>query len=406
MRKLIQLIIISTLLPYVGFAQQDYDLFMQNIVNQGELKLDVQQDTIPIEIWYDQILLKVKVNGKEGFFMWDNGFSFSAVDKSFAPELNLKEFDELKSIEAKDAINTKVKLDIKLANSIDFGKSRIANSPILISGLDAMFGTGHKLSGVLGANSIKKLNWKFNFDEKYVVVSKNPFKTKGIEIAFQIDKYNLMHTVFGVNGHLTYAEVDFGYNGDDVAISMQAYPLFAHSPKNKGIGQSTSSVSGMEKVDTSYVIKDFNYVISDTLTTVPHKFEMFLSNSERGIRIGNRFFRHYNCVVNNSTNKIILTDRKTAIKPMPKKGYGIILQKLDGQLKVTFLFHNPNTLKYPNIKLHEVITEINGKRASDFKENRELRDFQINLLTKDQKLIMTSAGGEKITLTPEYNIYE
>ncbi|WP_343556350.1 hypothetical protein [Sphingobacterium sp.] len=404
MKKLMQ-IIISMLLPILGFGQQTNNGLSDQISDQGELKMNVKTDTIPIEIWNDQILLKLKVNGKEGFFIWDNGFSFSAVDKPFTNLLSLKELEDLKKIEVNDAIKAKVKLDIKLADVIEIGKAKVENSPILITELEKIFGPNYKISGVLGATTIKKLNWNFNFDQHFVVISPAPFSTKGINIDFGLDPYNTMFTGFGINGKLTNAEIDFGYNGDEVMITSEANPLFSNTKKNKIIGQTSSSLSGLNNVDTSFVVKDFQYVISDTLTTVPHKFIIHVTKSERGIRIGNRFFRHYNCIINFSTNKFILTERKNKIDAMPTTNYGFVILKIDNKLKIILKYDNPNVLIYPHLKLGDEIVEINGKKADYFENNVALRDFQINAIKNKQNLTLKRADGKEFILSPRTNIY-
>lgn len=406
MRKLSYLFIICLLLPTIGFSQQNNDELIKRLSNQGELRMEVQNDTIPIEIWNDVILLKLKVNGKEGYFMWDNGFSFSAVDKPFATQLNLSNIENLNSIQADDAIKAQVDLDIKLAQAIEIGKAKVENSPVLITELNAIFGKHYKINGVLGATTIKKFNWNFNFDKNYVVISKKPFEGKGININFDLNPYNKMLTAFGVNGQMAQAEIDFGDNSDDVAITMQAAPLFSESKKNLVIGQTTSSVSGLAKIDTSFVVKKFQYVISDTITTVPHKFRMKVSKSERGVRIGNRFFRNYNCIVNFSTGKIILSERKTGIDAMPEKSFGFTLLKLDDKLRIIIKSNNPNTHKYPNLKLQDEIIEVNGKKADDFNGNVALKEFQINALKSGERLILKRADGKIFTLKPEKNFYK
>ena len=60
------------------------------LASSGEVINSVKNDIIPIEIWNDYILLKVKINDKENYFLWDNGFTFSALDKSLVETYNLK----------------------------------------------------------------------------------------------------------------------------------------------------------------------------------------------------------------------------------------------------------------------------------------------------------------------------
>ena len=398
-------ILTSLILCCAFFSQaQESNIQARKWSNMGTLIPFTGNDTIPIRIYNDEIILKVSVNGIENEFMWDNGFSFSAIDKTIADKIKLTHHKEINSLEATDAINEKMELDIKIAKEVNVNNIKIKNSPFLILNLENLFASNEKIKGVLGASIIKKLNWSFNFDENYVIVSQKPFEAKGTVIPFRINDFNTSYTYLEINGAEAEVEIDFGFNGGDLQVDYNAIVLFKNTPKCWFYGIGTSSVSGFQKTDTSYTVKDFNYKIGGVV--LDHPIELFLTKAERLARIGNRMFRHYNCIVNHTTGEIILTKRKTTIAPMPEKSFGFTFLKIDNQLKVVSIENNPNFSKNKDLKLGTTVLTLNGKEASHFKNNKELKDYQINLLLKEKDLVVKTEKGKKFTLTAAHNIYE
>lgn len=375
------------------------------LANSGEVINSVKNDTIPIEIWNDYILLKVKINDKENYFVWDNGFTASGLDKSLVETYNLKAIPEIESIKGTDAINAKVNLDVKVADLLSFGKNSIKNSPIIVNDMKAFLGNSDKVKGILGAAAIKKFNWKFNFDENYVVVSEKPFEDMGKTIPFQLSPYNVLLVDLEINGFKSVAEVDFGTNTNDLELSIEAAPLFTKNFKTPFYGIGGSSVSGLSKENTSYSVKGFDYSFFNGLK-LDFPFNINLTPDERGARIGNRLFRNYNTIFNFSTSEIKLINRKKIINPFPTKSYGFVLIIIDNEFKIILKSKNSNTEKYSNLKVNDTIKTVDGKIATQFKDIIEFRNYQINKLNNNEEISLELMDGKVIKLLPVENIYE
>lgn len=385
-------------------AQEPDEALLNELANLGELQEYGGQDTLPIEIYNDIILIDVKVNGTLLKFMWDNGFSFSALDKEVAAGFQLSPLDENSEVSVTDGVNRKLNLDLKMADEIALAHMHITNSPFLSADIQSLFGDVKRVHGVLGATVIKKLNWHFNFDEKYIIVSQRPFDADGIEIPFMLDPYNTMLTSLIINGQSGSVEIDFGYNGENLQMNYMALPIFGDVAKNRFEGMASSSVSGFSDSEVSYTIKDFEYRLGDTVLGFP--IEVFLTKSERNARVGNAMFRHYNCIVNSSENRIILYPRKIAFIGNPEKSFGFNILKVDNKLIITGMSNYPNGEKFPELKLGMEVVEINGKKVSDFDNNFQLKQYQLELLRKDKALRVNVKGDKSYTLLPALNIYE
>lgn len=402
-RLLIFLILISTVKV---FAQNNHDSIIIKTLHMGKIIPVAGETTLPIEIWGDLILIKAKINDIEGYFLWDNGFSSSAIDKKIAPTVKLKTTTENIISMGIDGNNNEVGLEFKMADHVYIGSFDIQNTAFATIDFEKMIGHNTKPIGIIGGSIICKFNWKFDFDKNTVTVSQKPFESPGIRLPFKIDPYNNSTVPFGINGHMDYAKIDFGSNDNDVNITTKALPFFDNTPKAITIGSLTSSVSGLSRIDTAYIIKDFEYRIGDTATYLSHQFKLNLSNSEAGIRFGNRFFRHYNCIINNTTKLIILSKRTTPINTFPEKNFGAALILQNRKIIVVSLSSNPNMKRYPELKLMDEIVSVNNKKTSDFKNYLDLRNYQIDLLKREKQMILTRSDGKVFTLKPELNTYE
>ncbi|RQO29683.1 hypothetical protein DBR32_15615 [Taibaiella sp. KBW10] len=399
-------LLLSLIFTLNAKAQNNSDSAVIKLLHMGEITDIKQPVTIPIEVWGDMILIKASVNGVEVFFVWDNGFASSAIDQKIASKVNLRPAAEKIDAGGVDGNNNNVNLDLKLADNVFIGKLNVKGSAFTIIDFEKMIGPNAKPVGIIGSSIICKLNWKFDFDKNLVTISQKPFENAGVHLPFELDIYNSSGIVFGINGQMGYAQIDFGSNNADVSITLNALPFFANIPKVVTVGSLTSSVTGKAIIDTSYTIKDFAYRIGDTATYLSHQFKLNFSNSEGGLKLGNRFFRHYNCIINNTTKLIILSKRKTPINTIPEKNFGATLTLQQGKIIVNSISTNPNIKRNPQLKLMDEIVNINGKKSAAFKDYMQLRNYQMELLKNDKQMIIKRADGKVFILKPELDIYE
>lgn len=376
------------------------------VANLGEILHTVKNDTIPIEIWNNFIVLKVKINNHENNFIWDNGFTTSALDKSLVDSYKLKEIPDLIAIKATDGMNRQMNMEVKSSDLLSFGKFSIKNSPIMVFDAAAFsMGDTKKIKGILGASALKKFNWKFNFDENYVVVSEKPFDDAAKTIPFQLNPYNTLSVELEINGYKAPAEVDFGSNSNDIDISIEAAPLFAKNLKSTFYGISGMSVSGLGKVDSSYSVKGFDYKFYNGLQ-LDFPFLVKLSTNERGARIGNRLFRNYNTIFNFSTSEIKLLPRKTLINPYPSKNYGFLMIKDEDTFKIILKAVNSNSEKYKDLQINTIIETVDGKNGNQFENNLEFMNYQTDKLIRNEEISLKTIDGKIIKLMPVENIYK
>lgn len=360
--------------------------------------------TVPIEIWQDLIVVRARVNGVEGRYLWDNGFSTSALDASVRDKVALRAPAGGLPIVATDGNDQQVTMQGGLADRIEVGGIRVAGTPFTHIDMRAMFGQDMGFAGILGASFLRRFNWKFDFDRNEVAISAQPFEVDGQRLPFDTDAYNLSGIELGFNGEMGAAMIDFGDNSDDVSVPMAALPVFGQAPRSHTTGSAAVSVGGRAQDQAMLRIQDFSYRIGGIDGARLHRIKALLTEGERPMRIGNRFFRHYNLAMNYGSSQIVLSPRKTPLAPMPDKGYGATLIAEGGKVLIGLLTKNPNLQANPQLKLGDEIAEIDGRPAASF-DPGTLREYQIARLRAGEAMTIKPASGEPVVLRPAGDVY-
>ncbi len=381
-----------------GQTEEEFAKFAQS--GQVETKNFVVK--IPIEIWNNLITLKVKVNGQELRFMWDNGFSISGIDEYWVKQLKMIPFgDPNNSIALVDGNNAQVNLDYLYAQKLEIGSVSILQSPFLHFETRSITQSKDlKIDGVLGSSIINKLNWNFNFDAGFVEVSDQPFDTKATDevIPFAIIPTNLHFMAIKFNGNETFCQVDFGANSPDIEIYRDNAVFFKNAKASKIMGQNSISVGGMAPIDTMYTIRDtYTWQLGEKDFNFKPKINFAKSNN--GVVIGNRLFRErYNLIINTGDQKVyVLTNRKKTELEFIDKAYGYFMLVQDGRFKVIQIAPNDNTQKH-TLKLGDEVVLINDKKPSDFIDNYALIKYQKDLLNSNKSLKLTLPNKKTIKL--------
>ncbi|MDZ7876952.1 MAG: retropepsin-like aspartic protease [Saprospiraceae bacterium] len=363
-----------------------------NFVRKGKLIASMNNHKQPIVIWNDLIIIKAKVNGIEGNFIWDNGFTVTGLDKSFAEKCKIKIINEDKSI-VTDGNAKKVELINGLAEKIQIGNFDVRETPVWILDVKSIAGSKKmKIDGFIGSSFINLMNWNFDFDNENVTLSTKSFEQDGLMLKYSIDKYNTHQIACNLNGYDFPAMIDFGMNTEDFNANIQFSALFQENKASEEYGITSIAVSGVSQVDTTYVINGkYEYKLDGK--EINFKPRIYLTKNETNFKIGNRFFRHYNCIINSTDTIYILYERKKPIIPKTTKSYGIKFIKLDNKIVVGKLTTNPN-ITQGEIKLMEEVASINGKKAKDFETIHDLLLFQNELVLKGKVLKVKFKNGK------------
>jgi len=389
-------------------AQSDEELsaFLQS----GKIVTDSKVVKIPIEIWNEFILLKVKVNGKNTTFLWDNGFTVSGIDNSLVQSYGFRKYNINQNVTATDGNNVQVNTDFFVCPKIALKGIKIFNTSFITIDLRVVTQSKKlKVDGVLGASIINKLNWKFNFDKNFVEISDKPFVPDGkaIILPFKINPQNnnhLMSIAFD-SIHKTECLIDFGYNSDIIGIYKANAKLFSKAKATKEFGPYSISLGGIAPMDTIYTIKDnFTWELAgNKLEFLP---KLSFSKSNQNVVLGNKLFRnHYDIIINSVSETIYALSKRKNLKTISEvnDSYGYNILKYAGKFKIMSIEANSNTVD-SSIQLMDEVISINGKIPKHFKDNYSLIKYQEKLRLKKKKMVLKLLSGQELTIFPQPQI--
>lgn len=228
--------------------------FSQNLSDtsymfDGEVKLANSIETVSTDESIDNGLsVIIHINDRDYKFLIDTGASVSVLNSEIFKDLNRP----LKRIEIKDVVGNKEERDLFY---LDFkiGKSEFSNFAFIKYDLSLFFKNNClKYDGIIGANILKKLNWKLITTENKLFFSQTPFTYDGFTKPFVIQwAGNIPLTELKVNDHNSLAILDTGHYGsivmpNDLYIKEFGFGTFYNLVEGKGYPVRT--ISGEQKV--------------------------------------------------------------------------------------------------------------------------------------------------------------
>lgn len=341
--------------------------------------------SFPIESIDGIIVLKVKINGLEGRFILDNGFSICALDEQFANRAGVQ-FQKIGSV--KDANNNTVELLETRIDSIAIGSFKLKNS--YANQLEtALFLPCDSIDGVLGASFINRMNWKIDFDLKIATISNLEFESNGQEIKFETARNNISTIQLEIAGQVLKTMVDFGYQGQ-VQINKKHFPVSNYSEQAEvRVGIQSLSVSGLGNIDTTYLCTNIPLSTSG-ISLTPTSELMIKSNLCEDAVVGINYFENYQVIINNSSKKFILQPRNNYISPI-KNNFNVGLYSMNSEIRIVQL--NVNDPVKNQVSLLQNVLTIDGKPSSEFSDICFLKSYMKSKRLNNEVVIIQVEGN-------------
>jgi len=333
----------------------------------------------------------VQINGKDYTFLIDTGAP-TIISEEIFQELGLQK-DYTANVA--DSQNNTQKQKFAMLPSIKIGNWEFQNIGSVVidlkNGALKCFG----FDGIVGANLMAKLFWKFDYQNNTVTLARKLS-------AFDISQYDISldfvpkaQKTPRIKGQLADKKLlftfDTGYNGN-IEIPND-YEFFKNiAPANTFVtkqGNSTLGIYGTGKQDQSFEMK--SDVQIDKVS-----FAGEIVSSGASILIGNDFLKNYIFVIDWQANKIYLKKNGT-IAPKTLDSFGFSYLHIEGKFKVTSLFEeakvplriddevlkiNDIDLNSPDINPCEIIVNKNLKQLEKIdvvvKRGQDTLSFQLN----------------------------
>lgn len=361
----------------------------------------------PIKVYNNLILIRGNIGAVDGYFVWDNGFSFSAIDS----QLDIyKEKIQDAPIIGIDPLGHDIHLELYSINSLTFGDIELEHPQVIDIDVDHLFSCSeYKILGFIGANIINIFSWSFDFDHQTVTVSPSDFEVKendkSIHVDYLIDETTFLHympiTINGVDG-LSF--IDWGQTSQNLSVSDKYLSFFSSLQKRYTVeGGSMKTVTG-DNLLSEYVVLDNQYRLKFGDISIEGSFRptVGLMNQNSDVSIGNYIFRaHHNVIINTANPQYILTPRKNKKENGTPEyiNYGITLTKLsDRTLEIEGIIKEHPSVVSSGIKPQMEVLSVNGLKPSHFSSQCELDDYMQSLKKEGKEVNIQLVGGKDIKL--------
>lgn len=361
---------------------------------------------IPIEIHNDLVLIKGSIGEIEGYFVWDNGFSFSAINQQLPIK---KEAVEDAPIVAKDPLGKDIHLELYKIASLKLGEVEIEHPQVLTINIEEILPCGeYTILGFIGGNIINLFSWSFNFDQNLLQLNNVDFpvdNTKAVRIKYIADEHNQMHYMpLSINGVDGFTLIDWGYTGTSLSVLDRLSYIFAKSQQRYTvIGNTMQTIAGNSKIDKQMVL-DNHYRLNLGAYEVPDASRPpvnFVSTGATDVTLGNFFFRqNYNVIINSTQLEYVLLNRTNqSLNEKPEStNYGITLSKLaNGNLQIDGMIKEHPYVQANPIDPSMEIIAINGIQSTDFSNACALNEYTRQMKKEDKSLVIKFSNGQEHT---------
>ncbi len=350
----------------------------------------IKIDTIPFTLKTSLLVFKGKLNGQETDFALDTGAALGVVTKAKASSANIIVSGQKMVTDSNENKNA---MQSAVIETITIGTFEINGIKSIIYDMPFLACTDVYL---LGGNAINNLNWKIDFDQKLLYVSKAVFEPTSEMLEVPIVYKNNMHfTTITIQGTvLKNCLIDTGYN-DFIEVSTTELVLkkLKKDPKNEIISSSRTSMSLSEMKINAFETLSFNNLVLGNKRFDNVKLD---SRPEIEKKIGIKFFSQLTSItiMNNTTSTYHLQLSNKPISLQLSFDADVFLE--NNKLMITGKSNHPESTA-KDIDLGDEIQSVNNLQANDFKNECDFILWRIEANTNDTMELVT-ANGKKITI--------
>ncbi|MEQ9286237.1 MAG: aspartyl protease family protein [Cyclobacteriaceae bacterium] len=310
------------------------------------------------------IVIPVLIKGTEYSFLLDTGTP-NIISRELAEALKLEHVYHKKYLDSQD---NSLELSLTIIDKLSIGGINFLNNATTIHNFDKSPPTIRclNISGVIGANLMKKAVWEFDFEKNEITITGNKnYTVRGNDarIDFTTGYSGTPKVPISINGIRDgRSYVDFGAKGFYKSSKKTYNKLCRRANKHKcqttsGYGSIASGAFGYEQPDSSYVALVHSFAIGKTQPAVLNDQLITLSNHSDKL-LGLDFFENYHTIINWPDREIILRKRKNTEKIEAYHSFGFRVIYRDNKLYVGFLYNN-SPAALAGLKLDDQILRIN-----------------------------------------------
>lgn len=354
----------------------------------GDVKLQYDVEYIsPIGNIENGLFLDININNKNYKFLVDTGASASVINDQIFKNID----NHKKKIKIKDAAGNEEEKDLFYLD-FEIGRSQFSNFAFFKVDFTKFLKNGClKYDGIIGANVLRKLNWKFEKAENKLLFSKNPFNYEGFNRPVVVQWAGSIPIVeLNVNDYKFLALIDTGHFGTIILPKV----IYRNNINNfyemsKGIGNPVSTIKGNQKIQ----LKKSNVKNLSLGSYDFSGYEVILSTKLQP-NIGNKIILDNSFIFNFLNNELAfgISKKKPKYATLPK----IKICKSEtnkNQIELCFFWNESNNKM---LKLNDQIIKIDNLDTREVSESEFCKI--LSYMSKD--------GSKKITFKRDKKEFE
>ncbi len=350
---------------------------------------------IPFDTIQNLIIIEAEINGNTGKFLFDNGFTLSAISPDFAEKCGI-EFGQSTSVN--DINNKTASLEETNLESIKIGGFDFQKTGFYKIDTKAFFPCDN-VDGVIGGSIINKTNWKINYRDRTIEISARPidFQDDATVLPVKFNFANSAMTDIIIKGQEIPCKIDIGMSGE-IAIKQAYYgPLFKGDSAIKTEGISSIGATGLGNIEYNYDIGPrIGIKTGSEELAVGAEIELEMSQKYRGY-IGVGYLKHYNVILNSRKKQYVLTE-PVVPQEDDEMSYGIILYMINDTCRI--IQKNGFDPLLADIELMSAVALIDNTKTSDFRSVCDLRAYMRKKLEEKTDLILQLEDNEEPIVLP------
>ncbi|MCW5910891.1 MAG: retropepsin-like domain-containing protein [Cyclobacteriaceae bacterium] len=366
-----------------------------NYFDRGELIAMPNTITeIPFRSENGLIVIGAEINGVHGQFLFDNGFSLSAVTPQFAERAGIRFKNKMKLT---DANNNAVSTPVAIVDTVRFGHLSFVNTGFYEVDTDVFFPCT-AIDGIIGGSIINKANWEIDFRQSKIRISPDPFDNKGIRMDISFSGNNNTFTTLLINGnHPVNSKIDFGKNSPLSLRYEDVISFMSNTPVKKMEGIRAVSSHGIGAPEVFYHTAQ-PVSIQHKNETLPSAEVTLSSTLKYSGYIGAAYFRNFLVAINSSEQAYVLSAIDTVEDGDKGLSYGIAIHYHNGKWRV--IQKNAADSLLSSISILDEVEEIDQKPISSFADICAYRQYVNEKKWKNEPLVLKISGMSKHLVLP------
>ncbi len=316
------------------------------------------------------IIIEAKINGVQGKFLFDNGFSMSAINADFAKKANIT-FSGSSNI--RDANSKRKKVKEATVKAVEINGQQFVNTGFYLINTKK-FLPCDDIDGVIGASIINKANWKIDFQNLDIKISSKPFIEEGFRLNNYFNRTNTTHANVKINNIDINVMIDLG-STNSLKLSKKKYQnSFKGAQVEKKYGILSLSTTGLGNIQLSYLTSK-QYKIEQGNNQLPLMSTiLFRGNNKYPGYLGVDYFDEFNVIINSTENEYILSPNSIIEKTEQREqSYGVVIYQIDSNWII--MQKDLNNSRLNNLKIMDVVQRLDSDDMSRFKDNCSLKEY-------------------------------